>query len=261
MSRPPSPPDPEFIAAWQASASIAEVCARLGVSGSVVYRKAARYRGFGVSLSPFCYARARTREWRDVITPEELSRLFSDLYPKLCGFLSRKLPAGADGEGIAVDVFVSFVGACEKGSEIENPEDYLYRSAENRIADYYRKGSREILLSETLPAPTEGDPHELAVMAERDAEVRSLLSLLTPRQAQAVALWSRNGLSVEQMAAEAGIPIGAFKGRLHRGLNELRLLVDSLSLREFPRTPNPGRDSPDDAGRAAEPQSRPVCPR
>lgn len=60
------------------------------------------------------------------------------------------------------------------------------------------------------------------VLRERQSEVRSALSEVSPEQRQALELSYFSGLTHEQIAARLGAPLGTVKARIRRGLLRLR---------------------------------------
>jgi RNA polymerase sigma-70 factor, ECF subfamily len=60
------------------------------------------------------------------------------------------------------------------------------------------------------------------VLRERQSEVRSALSEVSPEQRQALELSYFSGLTHEQIAAQLGAPLGTVKARIRRGLLRLR---------------------------------------
>jgi RNA polymerase sigma-70 factor, ECF subfamily len=59
-------------------------------------------------------------------------------------------------------------------------------------------------------------------LRERQFEVRSALSEVSPEQRQALELSYFSGLTQEQIAARLGAPLGTVKARIRRGLLRLR---------------------------------------
>jgi RNA polymerase sigma-70 factor, ECF subfamily len=72
------------------------------------------------------------------------------------------------------------------------------------------------------PDPTGHDPASLAIRRERDAAVRSALDRLEEPYREVVALRFFGELSLAEIAATSGRPLGTVKTHLHRGLRRLR---------------------------------------
>lgn len=73
----------------------------------------------------------------------------------------------------------------------------------------------------------EGDPADAALKAERDAAVRSALARLEEPYREVVALRFFGELSLAEIAAESGRPLGTVKTHLHRGLLRMRAIMDN----------------------------------
>ena len=91
---------------------------------------------------------------------------------------------------------------------------------------------RPVSVLESDP-PTEADA--FAESVER-AALHQALATLTPEHRAVVALHYLEGLTVEAIAEQLGIPSGTVKSRLHYGLGELRAAYDAASR-------DPGRAS------------------
>jgi RNA polymerase sigma-70 factor (ECF subfamily) len=72
----------------------------------------------------------------------------------------------------------------------------------------------------------DADPVDAAVTAERDAAVRSALARLEEPYREVVALRFLGELSLAEIAAESGRPLGTVKTHLRRGLLRLRALME-----------------------------------
>jgi RNA polymerase sigma-70 factor (ECF subfamily) len=91
-------------------------------------------------------------------------------------------------------------------------------------------GSTDALLSRALsgsPAMLAGDPSARAIEAERGAAVRRAVSRLDEPYREVVALRFFGDLSLNEIAAESGRPLGTVKTHLHRGLQRLRAILDA----------------------------------
>jgi RNA polymerase sigma-70 factor, ECF subfamily len=73
---------------------------------------------------------------------------------------------------------------------------------------------------------TEGDPADAAIRTERDEAVRAALAKLEEPYREVVALRFFGELSLAEIAAESGRPLGTVKTHLHRGLLRLRAIMD-----------------------------------
>jgi RNA polymerase sigma-70 factor (ECF subfamily) len=91
-------------------------------------------------------------------------------------------------------------------------------------------GSTDALLSRALegsPASLGGDPSGRALEAERSAAIHRAVSRLDEPYRQVVALRFFGEMSLNEIAAESGRPLGTVKTHLHRGLQRLRGILES----------------------------------
>jgi RNA polymerase sigma-70 factor (ECF subfamily) len=88
------------------------------------------------------------------------------------------------------------------------------------------RASRAALTSGALDAASGQDPAAIAVRGEREVAVRAAVAGLEEPYREVVALRFFGDLSLAEIAAVSGRPLGTVKTHLHRGLGRLR---DGLS--------------------------------
>ena len=71
------------------------------------------------------------------------------------------------------------------------------------------------------------DPAVVAVVGERDAELRAAVASLDEPYREVVALRFFGERSLAEIAEASGRPLGTVKTHLHRGLHRLRLAMDA----------------------------------
>jgi RNA polymerase sigma-70 factor (ECF subfamily) len=101
---------------------------------------------------------------------------------------------------------------------------WLHRLTVNACSDVAkRQGARacEPLL-EDRRASTDADPAREADRAELRGELNRCLGEISPEQARVVVLKDAIGLSFEEIAAAANMPVGTAKCYAHRGRSQLR---------------------------------------
>lgn len=112
---------------------------------------------------------------------------------------------------------------------------WLYRIASNLWRDEARKYIRR-LAAGAATEPLEDDldlpaPHDVAgdvEQAEAIRRVRAALLELSPHHQEAVLLRYYQGLSYEEIAEVAGVPVGTVRSRLHHATQQLRLQLHDL---------------------------------
>lgn len=105
---------------------------------------------------------------------------------------------------------------------------WLYRIARDRIVDHYRRRDRcpePCELSEWLADACE-QPHDAAVRAQEEAEIRAALAELTEDQRMVVALRFIEHLSLADVARQLGKTEGAVKSLQHRALAAMSRILE-----------------------------------
>jgi RNA polymerase sigma-70 factor (sigma-E family) len=144
----------------------------------------------------------------DALYAASYRRLVVQLYA-LCGDL-------ADAEDAVQEAFVTAIRKQRAVAALNNPEAWLRTVAMNRI----RGGWRHALVVRRYEVKVPGPQSEVEVGPEHVAIVRALAGL-DDQQRQVVVLHHLADLSVEQIAAELGIPEGTVKSRLSRARGRL----------------------------------------
>ena len=105
----------------------------------------------------------------------------------------------------------------------------LARNRRRRYDDRHPAGSLEPMLEAGFDPPTDGrgSPASAADRRETQRELAAALLRLTPAVRIAVVLRHVDGLSLAEVAEALGRPEGTVKAQVHRGLRELRSVLDS----------------------------------
>lgn len=119
----------------------------------------------------------------------------------------------------------------------------LARNRRRRLDDRRPPSQLEPMLDAGFDLPTEGHHRPDAVAARRDTqrELADALLQLTPAVRAAIVLRHVDGLSVAETAEALGRPEGTVKAQVHRGLRELRLILEAAAE---PRPPIPTQSRP-----------------
>jgi RNA polymerase sigma-70 factor (ECF subfamily) len=123
----------------------------------------------------------------------------------------------------------------------------LARNRRRRIDDRQPPSSLEPILDAGFdpPADGRGAPATAADRHETKRELAVALLVLTPAVRSAIVLRHVDGLSVAEVAEALGRPEGTVKAQVHRGLRELRAILEAA--------PEPTIQSNPGAARAARP--------
>lgn len=103
---------------------------------------------------------------------------------------------------------------------------YVAIMARSRAIDLWRSERSLERATDRLGAvsrrdPGPPDPEESALGAARDAELRRAVARLPDAQREALVLAHWGGMTMAEIAARTGVPLGTVKGRLRLGLEKL----------------------------------------
>lgn len=130
-------------------------------------------------------------------------------------------------EEIVQEAFVSLWQARSTPREQPAFRSFLYKTVLNLVRDHRRRQSRWERLRLWLPAPP--DPVEEAERRVGDAEVARALTVLTPREREAVYLRFFEDASYEEMARIMGTGESTVRVLVHRALVKLRPQLHGLT--------------------------------
>ena len=133
------------------------------------------------------------------------------------------------------DVWMALIEARHRYRPEAYFRTWLFTLARNRVIDHYRRADHPaavaILDEEHLPEPVASRSDEPHARAEANAQVSSIVSILTDMpagQREAFLLYEEGGLSIEDIAAASGTTFEAAKSRLRYAIAKLR-----AGLKEF----------------------------
>jgi len=139
------------------------------------------------------------------------------LYRRLGGRMWRAVLAFAGDPEVASDaVAEAFAQVLRRGTEIRDPERWLWRAAFRIAAGELKRRKREVPM-------VSDDSYE---MPEGDRELVAALSRLSEKQRAAVVLHHAAGHPLREVAAIIGSTPGAVKVHLMRGRRRLRELLE-----------------------------------
>lgn len=115
----------------------------------------------------------------------------------------------------------------------------LARNRRRRHDDRQPPSSLEPMLDAGFDPPTDGrgTPAAAADRRETQRELVAALLRLTPAVRSAIVLRHVDGLSIAEAAEALGRPEGTVKAQVHRGLRELRVLLEAQSAITLPTHP------------------------
>lgn len=167
---------------------------------------------------------------------EQFSQIYDKYIEKIYRFVYLKVSSQETAEDLTSKVFMKGWEAYQKSQTpmpnaqkpIENIGAFLYQIARNTVADYYReRGRTNTISSEVLPeiADSGDSVFEKAVLSADMNVVKACISKLK-QEHQDVIIWHYlEDMPIREIAVILGKPDGTVRVMLHRGLKELKQII------------------------------------
>ena len=170
----------------------------------------------------------------DLSDPQVFQRVYDEQSRGVYAAAFRILGNAAQAQDVVQDVFLR---VWRRPSSFDSKRgelgSYLRLMARSRALDVWREGQAAGRASDRLKVVVAGTEERVddrpAVAAERGAEreaVRAALRQLPDAQREALVLAYWGGLTADQIATRAGVPLGTAKSRIRLGLAKLRAEVE-----------------------------------
>lgn len=169
------------------------------------------------------------------------AKAYRDLLHELTGYLRRAVRSrrsflsSQDIEDIVQEILLS-VHSVRATYDPRRPFlPWLYAIARNRLADsarrYGRTGRHESLVDE-LPVTFIDESTNIDIDSYKDAELlKQAIEQLPPGQRQAIEMLKLKELSLKEASAQSGLSIESLKVSVHRGISNLRKLLNAAGDR------------------------------
>jgi RNA polymerase sigma factor (sigma-70 family) len=139
-----------------------------------------------------------------------------------------RLPSDADAEDVTSDVFVRALRSWDQFDSARGSlRAWLIGIARHAVADFWRRRREEPMAEppEQADPTAAADPERFVMQDERSHDLQCLLSRLTPREQEAIALRFGAELSSREVGEVLGISPTAARMLVHRGVTRLREVV------------------------------------
>ncbi len=162
---------------------------------------------------------------------EAFGQVYNVYYDKIFRFAFRRTSLQETAEDITSEVFVSAMKSIGrfkyKGNNSFNA--WIYRIANNKICDYFRKNYRvktiELEKAGQLEEKKEQSPDAIFAAKTDREEINKNIAQLSEKDQQVVNLCFFEDMKAEEIAEIMESSIGAVYVRLHRALRKLRELM------------------------------------
>jgi RNA polymerase sigma-70 factor (ECF subfamily) len=150
-------------------------------------------------------------------------------YQRMVAGVAWRYGAGADEiDDLVSEVFIKTYNNLGRYRPEHAFSTWLYRLAANHVVDHGRRARKErgrVEMPEEIADTAEGAEHDLA-QRQRMEHVRAAMEELAPHYREAMFLVYVEGMKVNEVARELGLPSGTIKTRLMRGREALRKTIE-----------------------------------
>lgn len=156
--------------------------------------------------------------------PERFLALYDRYFPRVHGYVRARVRDAASAEDVTSQVFTTALAKIGSFQATGSFGAWLFRIAQNAVADAYRARRPERAADDTFDALPDADPgpEERALAGERAGRVRALVGTLHPEQQHLLALRYGAGLSFPEIGQAVGKTAVAARVGVHRILEDLR---------------------------------------
>lgn len=163
---------------------------------------------------------------------EQFSLIYDQYIEKIYRFVYLKVNSEEHAQDITSKVFTkgweAFKNAQNPNSKIQNPGAFLYQIARNTVIDHYRERERHSVVSAELVNESKDlgkNALENAVLAGDAESVRKAIFGLKKEYQDALIWRYLEDMPIEEIAVLLGKTEGSVRVMLHRGLKELKGLI------------------------------------
>ena len=166
---------------------------------------------------------------------DKFGNIYDKYVDKIYRFVFLKVNSNVIAQDLTSETFTRTFEYLTRNSdkEVENMQAFLYRTARNIVFDYYRQKSRQdVPLEYESKEMVENELQEQYLPGvaleqnERVFEIKKALQGLKGESGEILTMHYVQDLSIKEIAEITGRPEGTIRVMLHRGLKELRGLLD-----------------------------------
>ena len=161
---------------------------------------------------------------------EQFGQIYDQYIDKIYRFVYLKVSSQEIAEDITSRVFLKGWEAFQSPkNDIKNPSAFLYQIARNMVIDHYRaKGRSKTVSMEVSPQMADpGTSAEDKAILNADIEVIKVAITRLKKDQQDIIIWYYlEDMAIDDIAKLLKKPSGTVRVMLHRGLNDLRSMLE-----------------------------------
>lgn len=173
---------------------------------------------------------------------DQIGKTYTEEHDRLLGYIRRRVPVSYEAEDILQDVFYQFTRAFNELDRIDNLRAWLYRVANNRIIDIFRKKKTEpvdiqpsqtndeaetLYLDDLLPDLSDSPEDEQLKAMIRDV-IDETIDDLPLEQQEVFIMHEFEEMNFQEISERTGIGINTLISRKRYAVLELRKRLEPL---------------------------------
>jgi len=136
----------------------------------------------------------------------------------LYGFILKRIGNEGDAKDLLQEVLLKSYQFCAKGKEVLYLKAWLFKIAQNCIADYYRKNQHH----EDYPADLAIEEASVSMVGEASIYIKALLKLLPDEYALPLQLYDLEDINQKKIAQQLNLTLVNTKSRIQRARVKLK---------------------------------------
>ena len=163
---------------------------------------------------------------------EQFSQIYDQYIDKIYRFVYLKVNSQETAEDITSKVFLRGWEAFKsQNTDIKNPGAFLYQIARNAVIDHYREKGRSKVVSvdaSSQIADPQTSAHDKAIL-NADIDVIKTAIQKLKKEHQNIIIWHYlEDMPIANIAELLGKPAGTIRVMLHRGLKDLKEIIQEV---------------------------------
>lgn len=156
---------------------------------------------------------------------KKFSKIYDQYIDKIYRFVFLKVSSQETAEDICSETFTRVWQSMDKGTNIENPQAFIYQIARNLVTDHYRQNSKAKLVSIDNCKEIEDNQPDLEKQAILNSDINKIkmaLNNIKPEYQDIITCHYLDDLSIQEIAEIMNKPKNSIRVTLHRGLKALK---------------------------------------